>query len=386
MVNGVSPNGASTALAPKAPLWVALDAMGGDLGPATNVAGALEAIRTHGVNVIVVGQKDVLEREIDRQGGRGLLGSKLQLVHAPHVAAMDDKPSVVIRRKDTSMRVAYDLVKAGQASAVVSAGNSGAYMGVALLVLGRIRGVIRPAIGTLLPSHTGQATLLMDSGANAAVAPEYLVQWAFMGDAYARTIMGRTRPAISVLSNGEEDSKGTDITRAANTQLKTVAPKLNYVGYCEGRDIVAATHDVVITDGFTGNVVLKCFEGVGKAVKDGVTARFTRSLWGRLQFLLVASAFSDMRRVLDYRLSGGAPLLGVSGVAVVAHGKSDAVALGHALRVAKLHVVSGLNEALAAAVAEHARLFPNAKVSARDFATARAHVEAAAEEPTSLPA
>jgi glycerol-3-phosphate acyltransferase PlsX len=313
----------------------------------------------------------VVHAELKKQGGDSLLGRSLRVVHAPEVAQMDDKPAAVVRRRDTSMRVAYELCRSGDAQAVVSAGNSGAYMGVALVVFGRIKGVLRPAIGTVIPTHAGRPVLLLDAGANTAVAPEYLVQWAFMGDAYARALFKRERPSIGVLSNGEEDTKGTDLTRAANDALRRLGGnELNYQGYCEGRDIMSSQRDVVVTDGFTGNVVLKTLEGVGQAVKEGLTARFSRSLISKLQYLMVANVFTEMKHLLDYRMTGGAPLLGVNGVAIVAHGKSDAMALGHALRVARLHVTEKLNDALTASVERHAALFPDAKERARDFGAA----------------
>jgi len=349
-------------------MWLALDAMGSDHGPAMTVAGALNGIHVHGVNVVLVGDETQLKAEVQKQGAQALLGSRLKIQHASDVASMQDKVAQVVRKKDTSMRVAMDLVKSGAAHAVVSAGNSGAYMGTALLAFGRIKGVIRPAIGTLLPNpHTGKLTLLLDAGANTAVAPPYLTQWAFMGDAYARIMMNVPRPALAVLSNGEEDSKGTDITRAANAALKASPGSLNYVGYCEGRDMLTGGVDIVVTDGFTGNVVLKTIEGVGRAMRDGMEARFRQSVVSRLQYLLVHNIMTELRNSLDYRRTGGAPLLGVNGVCIVAHGKSDEVALGHALRVARTHVDLGLNAAIARAMVEHHSLFPDAKESARKF-------------------
>ncbi|MEW5848690.1 MAG: phosphate acyltransferase PlsX [Myxococcota bacterium] len=353
-------NGAS----PESP-WIAYDAMGLDHGPAMAVAGALEGVRKHGVHVIMVGQEDVLKEELRKQGGSSLLGQTIRIQHASEVATMEDKPSEAIRKKkDSSMRVAYDLVKAGEAAGVVSAGNSGVSLGLALLVLGRIRGVLRPAIASLIPrpnEKVGGHTVLLDSGANTVVAPGHLVQWAFLGDVYARVVRGMPNPRVGILSNGEEDSKGTDATRAANEALKSVRHGLNYMGYCEGRDVTTGGVDVVVTDGFTGNVVLKTIEGVGRAVKEGLENHFRQSLLTKMQYLLVANVFQRIRKAADYRNIGGAPMLGVKGVSIVAHGGSDAVALGHALRVARLHVNVRINDAVARAVEEHDRLFPEAK-------------------------
>jgi len=353
--------------------WVAFDAMGADAGPSVTVAGALKGVREHGVNVFLVGKEDVLRAELQKQGAGDLLETRIKVVHAPDVASMDDKAAAVVRKKTTSMRVACDLVKNGQATAVVSAGNSGAYMGTALLVFGRIRGLLRPAIGTLVPNPRGQ-TLMLDSGANSQVTPSYLMQWAFVGEAYARTMQKKTRPMVSILSNGEEDSKGTDITRAANHALKERAQKaINYTGYCEGRDIPMGTTDVVITDGFTGNVVLKMLEGTGRALKEGLEERFRRNFVSMLQYIGVKNLLQEFKTRVDYRLTGGAPLLGLNGVAIVAHGSSDAVALGHALRVANLHVQLKLNDAITENVGVFNELFPDAKENAKKYAEAHGH-------------
>lgn len=367
MVDGTSKaNGTHTHGTHPVP-WVAFDAMGADLGPAVCVAGALEGVRRHGVNTVLVGDEKLLTAEVTRQGGGDLLGRHLRVVHAPDVVTMADKAAEAVRKKGTSMRRAYELVNAGEAVAAVSAGNSGAYMGLALVLYGRIRGVLRPAIGTLMPGPLGN-TLLLDSGANTVVTPSYLMQWAFMGDAYARTMQGKQRPRVAVLSNGEEDGKGTDLTRAANAALKAAAGSaLNYVGYCEGRDIPTSEVDVVITDGFTGNVVLKLMEGVGRGLRDGLEARFRRDLVSKLQYLVVANLLQEFRQRVDYRLTGGAPLLGVNGVAIVSHGRSDGVALGHALRVAAEHVRLKVNDSMGQSIAQFNGLFPDAKEKARQY-------------------
>jgi glycerol-3-phosphate acyltransferase PlsX len=368
MVNGMSHpgmNGQSTG-APSG-TWVAFDAMGADRGPDVTVAGALNGVRVHGANVIMVGDEKLLHEELRKQGGLELLGKRVRIVHAADVATMDDKVSAVVRKKTTSMRVACDLVKSGEASAVVSAGNSGAYMGTALVVFGRVKGCMRPAIGTLLPTPRG-TILMMDAGANTVVTPSYLMQWAFIADAYMRVMQGKARPRISILANGEEDSKGTDVTRAANAALRGVKDAINYVGYCEGRDIPTGLAEVVITDGFTGNVVLKMMEGIGRALKEGFEETFSRTLITKLQYLAVANLLKAFKKNVDYRNTGGAPLLGVNAVAIVAHGSSDHVALGHALRVAGLTVQLKVNDAITASVARFNELFPDAKEKSRQYA------------------
>ena len=364
MGNGVSQTRGSPApTVTREPPWIALDAMGTEMGPGMAVAGALEGVRCHGVRVVLVGDEKALRLELEKLNAVDLLGKDLRVVHAPDVVTMEDKPSVAVRhKKQSSMFVAVDLCRTGEAEGVVSPGNSGVFMGMAVLGLGRIRGVLRPSIATTIPRPSREdRTVLLDSGANTVAAPGHLVQWAFLGETYARVVLGRTRPTVALLSNGEEETKGTDVTRIANEALKRAREHLNYGGYCEGRDLPYGLYDVVVTDGFTGNVVLKTIEGAGKGVKDALEERFRRGLLSKLQYLFVHNIFAELKRRTDHRLLGGAPLLGIDGVAIVTHGKSDALAIGHALRVAKLHVHNKLNDAIAESVAVHDRLFPDAK-------------------------
>jgi glycerol-3-phosphate acyltransferase PlsX len=353
--------------------------MGAELGPGVAVAGALEGVRRHGVRVALVGDGAALRAEVEKQGVVDLLDRDLRVVHAPDVVTMEDKPSVAVRhKKQSSMFVAVELCRVGETRGVVSPGHSGVFMGMAVLGLGRIRGVLRPSIATTIPRPSREdRTVLLDSGANTVAAPGHLVQWAFLGEAYARVVLGRPRPTVALLSNGEEETKGTDVTRMAHAALKQTRDHLDYGGYCEGRDLPYGLFDVVVTDGFTGNIVLKTIEGAGKGVKDALEERFRRSLLSKLQYLVVHNIFAELKRRTDHRLLGGAPLLGVDGVAIVTHGKSDALAIGHALRVAKLHVNNKLNDAIAESVAVHDRLFPDAKRMA--IAHARA-LERATEE------
>jgi glycerol-3-phosphate acyltransferase PlsX len=253
---------------------------------------------------------------------------------------MDDSPGQAIRKKrDSSLRVCFDLVRAGKAQAMVSAGNSGAVMAGALLVLGRLGAVERPAIATLFPAlakpkaQGGGRCLLLDAGANVVCKPVHLAQFAVMGDAYVRTVMKLGRPRVALLSNGEEDSKGTDLTRDALALLR--ASDLNFLGYCEGKDIFSGDVDVVVTDGFTGNVVLKTSEGVAKGVTALLRDAIEKSpLPAKLGALLLKPAFAGLKKAVDYAEYGGAPLLGIDGTGIVAHGRSNPKAVANALRAA----------------------------------------------------
>jgi glycerol-3-phosphate acyltransferase PlsX len=305
---------------------VAVDAMGGDNAPAAIVHGALNAARK-GVPVILVGPEDAVRAELARQRVRG--GLPVEVHHASEVVEMHDHPGQAMRRKkDNSIRVCFDLVKAGRAGGMVSAGNSGAVMAGAIFVLGRPDGVDRPAIISALPALKG-APILLDMGAVVDCKPIHLVQFALMGDLFARRVIGCARPKVAVLSNGEEDSKGTDLTRAAAAALRGAA--LHFAGYCEGRDLLTGDFDVIVTDGFTGNVALKTMEGTAQALSGMMREALRRTLPARLGGALVKDAIDEIRRRVDWREIGGAPLLGVDGVAVIAHGASDRRAVANAV-------------------------------------------------------
>jgi glycerol-3-phosphate acyltransferase PlsX len=308
---------------------VALDAMGGDHAPDATVAGAVMAARELGIPVWIVGHEDVLQAKLAAHDTRDL---PLTVEHAPDLIRMDESPVVAIRRKPRcSMRVAFELLRDGTVDAVVSAGNSGAVMAGALLVLGRLPGIERPAIAVSIPSRQGHVVLL-DAGANVDAEAVNLVQFAVMGEIYARVQRGVRTPRVGVLSNGEEESKGTETTRAASAVLKSGA--LNFVGYVEGRAIAQGAVDVVVCDGFVGNAVLKAIEGVGELAGELLRDVFSRGWRGRLAYLLARRGLSEMRRHLDHAEYGGAPLLGVDGVAIVAHGSSEPQAIRNAIRVA----------------------------------------------------
>lgn len=322
-------------------MLIALDAMGGDRAPREAVAGAVQAARQLDVDIALVGPRGLLENELARHSP---LPSGLQLMDASENVAMDESPAQTVRKKrDASINVAIRLLKDGEAAAVVSAGNTGAVVTSALLNLGRLPGIARPAIGALLPSSE-HGVLMLDAGANAECKPSYLVQFAYMGSAYMRSMFGIARPRVGLLNIGEEENKGDDLAREVHQKLKKT--QLNFIGNVEGRDIAQGTVDVVVTDGFTGNVAMK----VSEASVDFVFSRMRQLLMSRLQYRLAAlalrQAFYDMRQHLDYSEYGGVPLLGVKGVVIVAHGRSDANAFKNALRTAQEAVTAGVLEAL----------------------------------------
>ena len=310
---------------------IALDAMGGDLAPKATVEGAVLAARDFGVEVVLVGDREVVARELASHDAANL---PLKIEHAPETIMMDESPlEAVIAKPRSSMHVGLELVKRGDADAFVSAGNSGAQMAASMMVLGNLPTVDRPAIASVVPTSEGLA-LLVDAGANVEVKPIHLVQFAIMGSVYWRHVRNVSRPRIGILSNGEESSKGTDLTRAAAMVLGQMPSYVNYIGYVEGRDINRAKADVIVTDGFTGNVALKTMEGMASFMLGNLRELFTANWRGRLSYLLVRKHLSEMRTKLDPHEYGGAPLLGVSGVSIIAHGSSNSHAIRNALRAA----------------------------------------------------
>jgi glycerol-3-phosphate acyltransferase PlsX len=312
-------------------LRIALDAMGGDLAPKAAVEGAVAAARDFGLEMVLVGLKDMIENELATHDTAGLA---IRIEHAPEVVAMDDSPlESVLTKPHSSIHLGMELVKRGDVNGFVSAGNSGAMMAAAMAILGNLAHVDRPAIASLIPA-TGNLTLLIDAGANTEVKPIHLAQFAVMGSVYSRRVRNIARPRVGILSNGEEASKGTDVTRGAAAMLNQMAAHVNYIGYVEGRDINRGKADVVVTDGFTGNVALKTMEGFAAFLLGHLREMFTASWRGRIAYLLIRKALGAMREGLDPHEYGGAPLLGVNGVAIVAHGSSNARAIRNAIRAA----------------------------------------------------
>jgi glycerol-3-phosphate acyltransferase PlsX len=310
---------------------IALDAMGGDLAPRAAIDGGIQAARAFAIEVILVGDRDAIESEL---AGRDVAGLPLSVEHAAEAVAMDDSPlESVLGKPESSIHVGLELVKRGAADAFVSAGNSGAVMAAAMAIFGNLPGVDRPAIASAVPTTAGLA-LLIDAGANTDVKPLNLMQFGVMGSVYWKHVAKVANPRVALLANGEEASKGTDLTRAAAAALTAMAPHVNYIGYVEGRDLNRAKADVIVTDGFTGNVALKTMEGFAVFLIGNLREVFDGSLLRRLAYLLVRKKLSAMRAQLDPAEYGGAPLLGVAGVVIIAHGSSSAHALRNAVRAA----------------------------------------------------
>ncbi len=322
---------------------IALDAMGGDHAPMEIVRGARDAAYELGVHIILVGDQEKIQRELDGDAAGGLIS----IVHAPEVVEMDEHPVNAIRKKkNSSIGVATQLVKEGTADAVVSAGNTGAQMASSLFILGRIAGVDRPAISTLLPTAGGVVALL-DVGANVDCRPQHLKQFAVMGSLYAEKVLGLPNPRVGLLNIGAEETKGNELTLAAYQLLKEA--EINFVGNVEGRDLFLGTSDVAICDGFVGNVVLKSAESLAMSI----LGMFQQEL-GRLEDILgrerIMHIMSGFKRRMDYAEYGGAPLLGVDGVSVISHGSSRARAIKNAVRVAKETVEQRLVPAIKASL------------------------------------
>jgi glycerol-3-phosphate acyltransferase PlsX len=314
---------------------IALDAMGGDNAPAQIVAGGVWAARDLGVGIALVGPEPVIRAELAKHDTTGL---RLDVVHADEVIGMDEHPAEAVRTKRrNTMTVALELVRDGTASAAVSAGNSGAMLAASLFTLKRIPGVDRPALGGIFPAVGGKRTMVLDIGANTDSKPAYLVQFAVMGALYLEQVFGVARPRVGLLANGEEESKGDELVRAAHALLKVAAPAagINFIGNVEGRDVNAGTVDVVVCDGFVGNVLLKVEEGLSKMLLETIRTAITSNPITAVGGLLARPAFNEVRRQTDYEEYGGVPLLGINGVSIVSHGRSGPKAIKSAIRVAR---------------------------------------------------
>jgi glycerol-3-phosphate acyltransferase PlsX len=337
---------------------VAVDAMGGDHAPGAIVQGAIDAARK-GHPVTLVGPEGVVREELARRHASRSLPIDVQ--HATEVIDFHDHPGQAMRRKkDNSIRVCFDLVAEGKACAMVSAGNSGAVMAGAIFVLGRPKGVERPAIVSVLPGLKG-SPLLLDMGANVDCKPIHLVQFGLLGELYSRRVLGVARPSVAVLSNGEEEAKGTDLTRAASAALRGSA--IDFRGYCEGRDLLTGDFDVIVTDGFTGNVALKTMEGTAKVIGEHLKRAIRSSLVSSVGGLLAKKALEALKKRMDWREIGGAPLLGVNGVGFISHGRSDALAIENAIRRAREAARTHFVDEIAAAVAPAEALLARAQES-----------------------
>ncbi|HLE19469.1 MAG TPA: phosphate acyltransferase PlsX [Syntrophales bacterium] len=317
---------------------IAVDAMGGDYAPAVVVEGALSAARELNIPIILVGDRARIEAELAKHKGAN---HNISIVHASEVVAMDESPTQAIRKKkDSSLRVCFDLVKNGAADAVVSAGNSGAAMAAGIFLLKKIKGVERPAIAVSVPTMKEPAVIL-DVGGNVDCKPSHLFQFAIMGEVYARYVLGKERPRVGLLSNGEEEGKGNELTRETHALLKESS--INYVGYIEGRDIYRGEIDVVVTDGFVGNVVLKLSEGLVEAFTTMLKNEIMASVPAKIGYMLSKGAFRNLKKKIDYAEYGGAPLLGVEGNCIISHGRSNARAMRNAILRAHEYAKSKAN-------------------------------------------
>jgi glycerol-3-phosphate acyltransferase PlsX len=310
---------------------IAVDAMGGDHAPASEVDGAVQAARSLGVRVLLVGRQEILERELGRRNGAS--GLPIEILHASEVVTMEDAAAKAFRAKrDSSIRVASRLVRDGIAQGLVSAGNTGAVMATAKMIQGMVPGVERPALASVLPTRKGTPVVLVDVGANVDCTPRMLVQFAVMGEVYSRVILKTSRPRIGLLSIGTEEHKGNELTRAVLPMLKNLP--VNFIGNVEGRDLYSGHADVIVCDGFVGNVVLKASEGLADLVKQMLRESLSATLTRRFGYLIARSAFSEFKKRVDYSETGGAPLLGVRGVCIICHGSSNANAIKNAIRIA----------------------------------------------------
>jgi glycerol-3-phosphate acyltransferase PlsX len=311
--------------------------MGSDRAPKPEIEGAMLAARNYGVRVLLVGPEATIKAELDRHPSAARL--PLEIVHASEVISMEDKAVQAVRAKrDSSMRVGLRLVREGRAAGFVTAGNTGAAMATAKMVLGALHGVDRPALAAVFPTAPGTAAILLDVGANVDCKPHNLEQFAVMGEIYSRSMFGRNmfgagrRPRVGLLSIGEEETKGNVLTREAFQLLKRLP--LNFIGNVEGRDLFNGHVDVIVADGFVGNVALKISEGVANFVRTVLKESLKATITAQVGYMLSRSAFSDFKKRIDHTEYGGAPLLGLKGVCIITHGSSNANAIKNAVRVA----------------------------------------------------
>ena len=332
---------------------IAVDAMGGDLGPSVVVPGAIEAARQTGAKILLVGNESVLDGELARLAPSGV---DLEIVHAPEVAGMDEKPSDILRRKkNASIQVACRLVRDGAANGVVSAGHSGASVACGMFIMGRIPGVERPALASLLPTEK-EPVVLLDVGATVDCKPYNIFQFGLMGHAFASDILNKEMPRIGLLSIGEEEGKGNSQVKEAYELFK-LAQNINFAGNIEGRDLFTGDVDIAVCDGFVGNVALKLSEGLSMSLSRVLKRELLNSgLLPKLGTLLAKSAFRRFAKVVDYAEYGGAPLLGLQGISIVCHGRSNAKAICSATRMAVLFVEKETNQRLVEAISANEEL------------------------------
>ncbi len=319
---------------------IAVDAMGGDFAPAEIVKGAALGARTYGVDVVLVGDESAVKAYLTQED---VSSNRITIRHASDVIGMDEHAAAVRTKKDASVVVAATLVKDGEADAMISVGNTAAAMAVATLKLGRIEGIDRPAIATVMPGRMGP-TILLDAGAVADCSVDNLLQFAVMGAVYAEKVLSISNPRVALLSIGEEKSKGNELTRATHEEL--ARSSLNFVGNVEGRHVFSSTADVIVADGFAGNVVLKVSEGLAEHVVALVKDDLKGHPLAWIPLALLSPLLNRLKGKLDYTEYGGAPLLGLNGICIIGHGRSNAKAMASAVKAAREAVASGVIESI----------------------------------------
>ncbi|CEH35413.1 phosphate acyltransferase PlsX [Romboutsia lituseburensis] len=323
---------------------IVIDGMGGDNAPKSNVEGAVKAIKEYNVDLIITGDKDILEKEF---ANYEFDKSKLEIVHTTEIIENEDKPVKAIRsKKDSSMVVALRLVKEGKADAVISAGNTGALLAGGLFVVGRIKGIDRPCLCPAIPNAKKGMTLIADGGANADCKPKNLVEFAGMSNIYAKKVLGLNSPKIALANVGIEEGKGNDLVKKSYEELKNI--DVNFIGNVEARDVINAYTDIIVCDGFTGNILLKSTEGVAMSVMGLLKETFLSSTKGKIGAMLLKDDLKKLKSFMDYAEYGGAPLLGVNGGVIKAHGSSDSRAIKNAvnqgIKFAQGNVVEDIKE------------------------------------------
>jgi phosphate acyltransferase len=333
-------------------ITIAVDAMGGDKAPAPEVEGAIHAARQFGHRIILVGDRDEIQRGLKHHGPVGDL--PIEVMHATERITMDDHAAKAARsKKGSSMHVCARLVAEGKADGFLSAGNTGACMAIAKMLLGKLPGVDRPALSGVFPSHKGTPVVVLDVGANVDCEPAMLAQFGLMGQIYSRLVLKVENPRVGLLSIGEEEHKGNALTREATPLLKDMA--FDFIGNVEGRDLVSGLADVIVCDGFVGNVALKVAEGLAEMMSRMLKESLTESLSGKIGYLLSRSSFRKFKKRIDYAEIGGAPLLGVKGVCIICHGRSDSNAIKNAIRVAAEFASSNMNQRIEEELREFAQ-------------------------------
>jgi glycerol-3-phosphate acyltransferase PlsX len=320
---------------------VVLDAMGGDHAPHVPVMGAIQAAKDYGINIILVGDESEIKKELSKHS---FPAEKIEVAHADESISMDEQPSRALKKRNSSIHIGTKLLKEGLADAFISAGNTGAVMAISLFTLGRLEGVERPAISTVLPTLKGK-TFLLDVGANVDCKPIHLLQFAIMGEAYAKYVLKEENPRVALLNIGEEEGKGNELTKETYQFLKVAKEKgLNFVGNAEGRDIYSGKFDVIVCDGFVGNVALKLSEGLAKILAEILKEEIDSFLISRIGAITLKPAIKGFKKRIDYAEWGGAPLLGVKAPVIISHGSSNVKAIKNAIKVALQFAESHLNE------------------------------------------